>query len=343
MAASRYEQALKAVYSACSKGPKKFKVKFVTNNSNDGVKGVIVCNNEFHALFFTPNGGCSFHNHDPQELHNLVTMDKLAHTKLDESALSGCALLMRGLKDIPTGQSFNYSTQHDPNVSAVFAKIKDTLANVGAARNKVRGASNHKEEGMLANITNQAKADIKELLAKLNYRKPAENAWNKPYNYKENNPNVPEPNDEGVSYEIALSANNLVPVSATSELWVGNARYRRDGRPQWVRFKAQLNLAWYIKVFRKGLAVIDGMLCLEHTKTFPNGLMLLKMVRQGYGFTVNTVPAVYDPVRNKLSWVNTESKAEALESGDKVPRRRRTKSELQGASDSKEEKNDLNA
>jgi len=328
VATSHYEKVLREVCSACRRGHNK--LKFVNPKGGKGVSAVLVCDNEFHTVFITPSGGVSFHNHKVKELHNLVTMDKLAHEMLNKSTLAGCGLLLRGLKDVPAGQSFPDSFRYDCGVSALFDKVHSVLIPVGANRNKLRGASNHKETPMLANITSQAKNDIKELRNKLTYRVPKAHSWNKPSNYKDENKDVPEPNEEGISYEIELTTNSLVPPAASSELWTGKARYRRDGKPIWVRFKVTLNLIWYMKVFKKGLSVIEGHLVLEHTKTFPNGLLLLKAVRQGYGFTVNTVPAIYDPNRNKLSWVNDNAKLEAIEEGNKVPRRRRTKSELQG-------------
>lgn len=329
MGASRYERTLRATYDACRRGRKK--LKFWNQRHLKGVPAVIVCDNdEFHALFITPNGGVSFHNHIVKELHNCVTMDKLAHTELKDSALDGCALLLRGLKDIPNGQSYPEAVRYNMGTSALFGKIAEVLVPIGANRNKLREASNQKENGMLDTVTKQAKNDIKELAERLTYRTPKNTGWNKPH-YKDMNPGVPEPNDAGISYELELVTNSLVPCSASSDLWKGKVQYRRDSKPIWVRFKAQLNLVWYLKLFKKGLAVIDGMLVLEHTKTFPNGLLLLKVVRQGYGFTVNTVPAIFDPVRQKLSWVNNEEKATKLEDGDKVPRIRRTKAEMLGS------------
>lgn len=327
MAASLYEGALKDTYPACKKG-RRNKLKFYNENNLGGLgglKGVIVCNDEFHTLFFTPNGGCSFHNHNSKELRNMVTMDKLANTTLSMSFLKGCALLLRGLIDIPKGGNFPDTCNFDKDVSALFAKVQPILRDVGRARIKIRWASNLAEEN---NSTKLAKDEINSLATKLRYRVPKENGWDHPNNYQEANPGIPPPNKEGISYEFKLITNSVVPCHASSEFWTGKRKWKRERTPQWVRFTAQLNLIWFMKVAKKGLAVIDGMLVLEHTKTFPNGLMLLKVVRQGYGFTVNTVPAIYDPIRKKLSWVNTESKAEALESGDKIPRKRRTKAEM---------------
>jgi hypothetical protein len=84
-----------------------------------------------------------------------------------------------------------------------------------------------------------------------------------------------------------------------------------------------------VKVFKKGLAVIDNMLVLDVIKYFPNGTVLLKIARQGYGFTINVVHATYDIEHKRLSWVLKENKLETLVEGEKIPRKRRTKAEME--------------
>jgi hypothetical protein len=314
------KQVLRDHWRDSRMGPKKnLKEDLFFSEKGIGIPGVVGCNGEFHGIYFNTNGAVSFKNHNVKELHNAVTMDKLANKLLKDSSLTGCALILRGLMDIPRDfQGFSPGVRYTYSISAI-AHMLDELKKIGVARKKIRDVIEANESsGKLDNLCRIATTEInKYVIPKLKYRGATH-----PFG-------APKEVTNGIEYKLNLVTNSIQSVQAVGSLFLGKKKFRRDPQPQWAIFEATLNLPWYVKVFKKGLAVINEMLVLDIVKSFPNNTLLLKVARQGYGFTVNTVHAIYDPSREHLSWVMNEAKVNTLEETDKVPRRRRTKAEIQ--------------
>jgi hypothetical protein len=314
---SEYEQVLKKFWPECKKG--KNKAKFPKNHL------VVGCGEEFHRIYLTPCGAVSFKDHDIKEVQAAVTMDKLAHTKLSDSSLYECAVVLRCLQDIPHQQAINSIWNYDERIGAVISYIHGVLSGIGNSRKAIKQASNLTEEdtSSLESILKQALKDVKySVVPNLKYRGVTNPRG---YNY-----NTEYPVQGGIQYIVKVEKNPMTIVHAEGSLYKEQKPKGSRHRPDtWAKFEATLNLMWYMRVFKKGIAVLDGMLVLDYVKTFPNHQLLLKIARQGYGFTINEVFAVYDPDRAHISWITDEEKLSLICDGDKIPRRRRTKKEMQ--------------
>lgn len=311
--ATTFQEALKMNYTRCKKGPKRL-YKF----SPKDVFGVVVCNDKFHRIFLGINGKASFKDHNVKELQNIVTMDRLAYRNLSDSVLTGCPLILRGLQELSHGgQDFSSIMRYSPEIAPMINTIV-VLQSVGKARKNIRdSAEEHIESGRLENLYNMAVESVKEnVVPRLQYRGLT--------HFHSAEKTV----KNGIEYKIEVTSNNLLPVQANGYVFRGKKVNRWTPIDTWAVFDARVNLVWYMKVYKKDLAVIDGMLVLDVIKSFPNGTLLLKVARQGHGFTINIVHAIYDLDRKRLSWVVDENKLETLVEGEKVPRKRRTKEEM---------------
>jgi hypothetical protein len=302
------------------------------------------CGDDIHIVSIHVDGDVVFHSHDMEELKASLIMDRLRHMNyMDSEMESGCALLYRHLQERAWSLSGGYyasAANMDDSLKRVIRdcfttrwqlrrEMKTSIQNeeIGEGRWKYFGGKKDKDCGTIGGtlaerMTNRFGPVVEEVIAKANgYRQKMVKAAGR------GSSNMKREVLEG-SQEI-----KVVFVENENQTGVSVVDHDKAERPSDRREKVTLTFSfptkWYTEIFKKGLAVIDGVVVFSVFKRFDNGLLVAKVGKQAYGFSIEESYALVDPVRQKTSFIS-EDRAHEL-AGGAIPRKRRTKAEMAAA------------
>lgn len=236
---------------------------------------VINCSRKQHIIIVNEKGQLIFKNHALKDLETEIALMQLGANKICK-----CAKILYQLRH-PLEQVDIYFSKKETAIRD-FVYQKQLLARERKFEKNIEATLALPKERLKIKICDKIKKIIRDLIFKQSIYRFAENRWVN----SENTVTI-------INSKILNIKQNSWRVWSRNGKWSGNSTEITVSVPF---------VHWYNHVYKKGLALVDGVFVLDIIEETPNYYIVIAG-KKGRGFTITPCKAKINKTNNSLKWL----------------------------------------